>query len=117
MGSKLDTSARAFCVGVALAVLSACSGGESHRKATYQNGTDAGQTAKDSGTPGVRGDSGTQGQFQYSGSTVPAGGTVMQNVKYTLFSVTGEIPGTTGLEKNTTYKMVGGIVGKVNKAP
>jgi len=35
----------------------------------------------------------------------------MKGGKYVLFSVTGEVPGTSGLRTNSEHRLVGGVVG------
>ncbi|HVU02854.1 MAG TPA: hypothetical protein VHE30_13935 [Polyangiaceae bacterium] len=87
---------------VVLAVLlSACGSGHSARKAIPEPGD---------GGP----DSGPGSGLSYFGSSGPSGGIVMKSEHYVLFSVTGEIPGSSGLTKSPNNRMVGGVVGRAS---
>ena len=89
--------------------VSACGSGNSHRK--VQPEFDAGPDGK---APDASGSGFGTGSLKYFGSTVPAGGIVMKSEKYILFSVTGEVPGTSGLTKSPNNRMVGGVVGRAS---
>jgi hypothetical protein len=103
---------------VVVAVATACGSGDARRKK-------APRTEEEAGVPdaGRVPDAGPQpspeastppGPLQYVGSTGPAGGTVMTGGSYILFSVTGEVPGTSALTKSPGHKMVGGVVGRAS---
>lgn len=111
MGSLEVYVRRGFCLLAVAAVVSACSGGDSHRSVVAE--ADAGD-AGDAGKldAGARPDG--SGPLQYTGSTGASGGTVMQGGGYILFGVTGEVPGTSGLTKNANHRMVGGVVGRAS---
>lgn len=95
--------------------VAACSGGDGRRKSRPRaepDGGDAGQL--DGGDAAAPPDGAPPGPLRYVGSTNPAGGTVMVGGGYVLFSVTGEVPGTSALTKSPGYRMVGGVVGRVS---
>jgi hypothetical protein len=89
--------------------LSACGSGNSKRQVHPE-----GDAGADGAAPDASGSGSGKGVLQYFGSTVPAGGIVMKGDKYILFSVTGEVPGTSGLTKSDKHRMVGGIVGRAS---
>ena len=113
MGSLEVYLRRGLCLLAVAAVVSACSGGDTHRTVVAEtDGGDAGDAGKAKSDAGPRRDAG--GPFQYTGSTGSSGGTVMQGGGYILFGVTGEVPGTSGLTKNANHRMVGGVVGRAS---
>jgi hypothetical protein len=112
VGSLGSFAVRSFAIALTGALLSACSSGDSHRRARYENGTDAG--AHDAGRKTTLGDGAVNGGLKFFGSSVPAGGTLMSGSGYILFSETGEVPGTSGLSKGSGNRLIGGMLGRAN---
>ena len=101
---------------IAALFLSACGSSENGRRPQprHDAGADAAPSPTSSSTPDSGKDSGPtppRGPTGYAGSTRQAGGVVMKGGKYVLFSVTGEVPGTSGLRTNSEHRLVGGVVG------
>jgi len=93
--------------------VSACGSGDARRRA-HADG-DGGVTDDGGATPPpVPDGEAPPGSIKYFGSTGPAGGTVMTGGGYVLFSVTGEVPGTSGLSKNADHQMIGGVLGRAH---